>query len=313
MLACASVQASAVLQPMNVQTNFRRLAVALSAVVVFALARAHAADPKVLRINGSTTVNLPVAEAAEILRSRLNVTIRVDTQGGSPGGISMVAEGDADIGMASRPLLPSDAGKIPGAAGIQQTRIGADGVALIVSRDIWEAGVRSLSRQQMKDIYEGRITRWNQVGGPNRRIVFFNKEPGRGTWEAFAHWVYGDSSKAPPVNFPEVGGNEEARSKVASTRGALSQLSASWVDNKTVFALALRDDSGKVIEPTDANIASGEYPMNRPLLLLTRGAPTGLAKTFIDFMLSDEGQALVRKHGYLPVARPAPAATAAPR
>lgn len=61
---------------------------------------------------------------------------------------------------------------------------------------------------------------WREVGGPDQRIAFFNKEPGRGTWEVFANWACGDHKKAPEASFPEVGGNEETLNKVSSTRGA---------------------------------------------------------------------------------------------
>lgn len=251
-----------------------------------------------LKINGSTTVNLPVAEAAEILRTERNMVIQVDTQGGSAGGIAALGDGLVQIGMSSKPLDAAARAKYP-QVNIHETRIGEDAVALVVSKDVWEGGVRALSRAQVRDIYEGRITNWKEVGGPDRRVAFFNKEPGRGTWEVFAHWVYDDSKQAPPVSFPEVGGNEEARNKVASTRGALSQLSASWADGKTVFALALKTDAGEAVPPTTANIANHRYPMSRPLFLLTNGQPVDEAKVFIDFVLGERGQALVRKHGYL--------------
>lgn len=251
-----------------------------------------------LRINGSTTVNLPVAEAAEILRAERGLAIEVDTQGGSAGGISMLGDGRVQIGMSSKPLGDDDRSKYPRVA-FHQIHIGEDAVALIVSKDVWEAGVRALSRDQFRDIYEGRVTNWNQLGGPDRRIAFFNKEPGRGTWEVFAHWLYGDSRKAPPVNFPEVGGNEETRNKVASTRGALSQLSASWADERRVFALGLKQADGTVVRPTLESIASGKYPLSRPLFLITNGEPVDSAKTLVEFLLADRGQALVRKHGYL--------------
>jgi phosphate transport system substrate-binding protein len=170
---------------------------------------------------------------------------------------------------------------------------------MIVSRDVWEGGVRALIKEHIQQIYESKITNWKDVGGPDRHIVFFNKEPGRGTWEVFAHWVYGNPKNAPPVSFPEVGGNEETRNKVASTRGAISQLSSSWADGKKVFALGIKSDSGAVIEPTPENIAAHRYPMSRPLFLLTNGEPKGEAKTFVNFILSARGQELVRKHGYL--------------
>ena len=251
-----------------------------------------------LRINGSTTVNLPVAEAAEILRSEQKLQITVDTQGGSSGGISMLGDGQIEIGMSSKHVSPEDRAKFPKVK-FKETHIGEDAVALIVSKDVWEGGVKGLTKQQARDLYESKITNWKQLGGPDRRIAFFNKEPGRGTWEVFAHWLYGDSKRAPRVNFPEVGGNEETRNKVASTRGAISQLSASWADGKTVFALGILSDSGAPILPTPANIAKQSYPMSRPLFVLTNGEPTGPAKVLIDFLLGTRGQELVRKHGYL--------------
>jgi phosphate transport system substrate-binding protein len=260
-----------------------------------------AAGSAALRANGSTTVNPVVTEAAEILHARKGLQIQVDTQGGSTGGISALGDGRVEIAMISRPVEPEDRTKYPKVS-FHPVAIGADAVAIIVSRDVWEGGVKALSRAQAQQIYEGKIKNWKEVGGPDRRIVFFNKEPGRGTWEVFAKWLYGDPKKAPSVSFPEVGANEEARTKVSTTRGAMSQLSSSWADNKQVFALGVRDDKGQVVTPAPANIASGAYPLNRQLSVVTNGEPKGEAKVLIDFLLSPEGQQLVRKHGYLALA-----------
>jgi phosphate transport system substrate-binding protein len=251
-----------------------------------------------LKVNGSTTVNLPVAEAAEILRAEQKLDIQVDTQGGSSGGISMLGDGLVQVGMASKHVSDDDRAKYP-AVKFNEIHIGEDAVALIVSKDVWDGGVHALTRQQIKDIYEGKITNWKDVGGKSQRIAFFNKEPGRGTWEVFAHWTYGSPKDAPQVSFPEVGGNEETRSKVAGTRGALSQLSSSWADGKKVFALGIKLDDGTVIEPTNENIATKKYPLSRPLFLLTNGEPQGVAKPLIEFVLSERGQDLIKKHGYL--------------
>jgi len=254
-----------------------------------------------LKINGSTTVNLPVAEAAELLRAEKNMDIQVDTQGGSSGGISMLGEGQVQIGMTSKHVSDDDRKKYP-KCDFKEIHIGEDAVALIVSKDVWDNGVRTLSKEQAKDIYEGRVKDWKEVGGAkSQRIAFFNKEPGRGTWEVFVHWLYGNPKAAPQVSFPEVGGNEETRNKVASTKGALSQLSSSWADGKKVFALALVGKEGKPVEPTAPNIADHSYPMSRPLFVLTNGEPAGDAKAMVDFLLSERGQALVKKHGYLPL------------
>lgn len=253
-----------------------------------------------LKVNGSTTVNLPVAEAAEVLRRDQNMNITVDTEGGSSGGIARLGEGQVQIGMSSKHLDPSDRARYPNCQ-FHETKIGADAVALVVSRDVWEGGIRSLTKEQVAGLYEGKVSNWKELGGPDQRVVFFNKEPGRGTWEVFAHWLYGDSKKAPLVNHLEVGGNEEARQKTATTRGAISQLSSSWADGKTVFPLSLKVE-GRDLAPTSALVADGTYPLNRPLFLLTNGPPAGDAKQLVDYVLSPEGQKLVKKHGYLPLA-----------
>lgn len=272
----------------------------LQLLLIGSLATVSAVAAQPLRVVGSTTVNPVVVEAADILRNEKKATIFVDTQGGSSGGIAALGEGRAEIAMISRELEPDDSKKFPKVRFLA-TRVGIDAVALIVSRDVWDGGVRVLSRQQVQGIYEGTITNWKSVGGPDRRIVFFNKEPGRGTWESFAKWLYGDPKKAPDVSHPEVGANEEGRNKVASTPGAISQLSSAWADQKTVFAVAIRRLDGKVVAPTLAAIADGSYPISRPLQLVTDGPPRGLAKELVDVVLSPRGQALVEKHGYLKV------------
>ena len=270
-------------------------------LLLVALALNGAARAETLKINGSTTVNLPVAEASEILRAEQKMDIQVDTQGGSAGGISMLGDGLVQVGMASKHLNEDDRAKYPSVE-FREIQIGEDAVALIVAKDVWDGGVRAITKQQMKDIYESKVTNWKEVGGKPQRIAFLNKEPGRGTWEVFVHWAYGSPKDAPQVSFPEVGGNEETRNKVAGTRGALSQLSSSWADGKKVFALGIKLEDGSVVAPTNENIATKKYPLSRPLFLLTKGEPAGAARKLVDFMLSERGQQLVKKHGYLPLA-----------
>jgi len=272
-------------------------------VLVAAGCLALALDPAaaVVRVSGSTTVNPVVVEAAALLTEELGITIRVDTLGGSSGGIAALGDGRADVAMSSRPLRSSDQKKYPDTR-FRPLPIGLDALALVVSRDVWEGGIRSLSKNEVRKIYEGELDNWRELGGPDRRIVFFNKEPGRGTWEVFAGWLYGDSESAPLVSLPEVGSNEEARSKVASTRGAISQLSAAWADGETSFALAIRDDEGHLVVPRVENVQSHAYPLSRTLLLITNGRPEGEVRVLLDFLRSRRGQGIVARHGYLSVA-----------
>ena len=160
-----------------------------------------------LEVAGSSTVTPVVAEAAEAIRAESKMEIIVDPAGGSSGGISALGDNRVDVAMSSRPLRPADFEKFPD-ADFEATAIGFDAVALVVSKDVWDGGVRQLTRAQARAIYEGKVKRWSDLGGPDQRIVFFNKEPGRGTWSMFAQWAYGDADDAPLVAHPEVGSNQ---------------------------------------------------------------------------------------------------------
>ncbi len=266
---------------------------------VWILALSGVLEASPLRVQGSTTVNPVVVEAAEILKAENELVIHVDTLGGSSGGLTALGEGRVQVAMSSKPVTAADRARHPN-ADFRPHRVGEDAVALIVSRDVWEGGVRAMTAEHVRAIYERRLVNWRDAGGPDRRIVFFNKEPGRGTWEVFVHWLYGSTAKAPEVAHPEVGANEEARSKVAGTRGALSQLSFSWVDGRTIFALGIVPaGGGEPVFPSAGTIRDGTYPLSRPLYVVTDGEPAGAAKTLVDYLLSPPGQALVRKHGYL--------------
>ena len=255
-----------------------------------------------VRVNGSTTVNPVVVEAAHSLRSETGMEILIDTVGGSSGGIAALGDGRADVAMSSRPLSDNDRARFP-KVDFVPTRIGTDALALVVSRDVWDNGIRALSKEQVRMLYQGEIERWSALGGPAQRVVFFNKEPGRGTWEVFASWIYGDADAAPLVNHPEVGSNEEARNKVASTPGSITQLSAAWADGDNVFALALLDSAGVARLPNTDALSRGDYPLARELYLVTNREPAGDSRRLIDFILGPRGAEILRRHGYLPLSQ----------
>lgn len=275
----------------------------IASLIIFSgyLGVAQAEEAVTIKIQGSTTVNPVVAEAAEIMGSEKGWKILVDTQGGSSGGISALGDGLVDIGMISKPVSEEDHAKYP-KVDFKPHAIGLDGVALIVSMPVWKGGVHALSKGEVQGMYEGRIKNWKELGGPDAPVVFYNKEPGRGTWEVFADWAYDGHKKAPFVSLPEVGGNEETRNKVSFHPSAISQLSFAWAENsERIKALGIKMPDRGVIEPTLETIRNGEYPLARTLYVVTNGEPQGPVKEFIDFLKSKPGQELVKKHGYIPI------------
>ena len=253
-----------------------------------------------LRVSGSTTVNAVAADAADVLRKR-GLRITVDSSGGSAGGIAQLGAGQVEVAMSSKPLADSDRTMFP-SVGFVGTQIGADAVGVIVRREVLDGGVKSLTKEQARSLFEGKILNWKELGGPDLKVFVYDKEPGRGTREALDKYLYGAGAKAPPPpdsdNFAIVGGNEESRAKMLSTPGSVGPLSTSFVSGYPKLAVVAIDG----IEPTPENVRTSTYPMSRPLFLLTNGPPAGPAKDLIDFVLGPEGQKLVTKHGYLTLA-----------
>lgn len=275
------------------------LAAGLVLVTACASSDAGSADTT-LRVSGSTTVNPVAADAAEVLR-REGLTVTVDTQGGSAGGITQLAAGQIDIAMSSKEVGDADRAAAPD-VDFTEHRIGEDAVGIVVREEVLAGGLTSLNKAQLRSLFEGKVANWTELGGPDLEVFVYDKEPGRGTREVLDKYLYGKgvTAPAPPSGgrYAIVGGNEETRSKLLSTPGSVAPLSSAFAAGQPGLGLLGVDG----VAPTAQTIADGSYPLSRPLFLVTNGAPTGAAKRFIDYVLSPQGQRLLTKHGYLTLA-----------
>ena len=271
--------------------------VALAACGGNGMASDAATPGRALRVSGSSTVNPVAADAAEILRKQ-GTTITVDASGGSAGGIAQLGAGQVEVAMSSKPMTTRDRARFP-SVDFVATQIGSDAVGVVVRREVFDGGVKNLTRAETRNLFEGRIANWKELGGPDLTVFVYDKEPGRGTREALDAYLYGKDGKAPPPplsdNYAIVGGNEEARAKLVSTVGSAGPLSTSFVTAFPKLAAVALDG----VEPTAENVRAGTYPVARPLYLITNGPPAGAAKRFIDYVLGDEGQRLLTRHGYM--------------
>ena len=253
-----------------------------------------------LRISGSTTVNPVAADAAEALRGD-DFTITVDTQGGSAGGLTQLGAGQIDIAMSSKPVGDADRAAAPDTDYVE-TLIGEDAVGIVVRREVLDGGLTGVTKVQLQALFEGRVANWSELGGPDLDVFVYDKEPGRGTREVLDRFLYGKGVDAPaPPDSPRyaiVGGNEETRTKLLSTPGSVAPLSSAFVSDEGDLGLLAVDG----ITPTAQTIADKSYALSRPLFLVTDGPPAGAAKTFVDYVLSSEGQPLLTRHGYLTLA-----------
>lgn len=253
-----------------------------------------------VKVAGSTTVLPIVSRAAERFKAvHPGVAVLVNA-GGSGVGLNSVAEGRVDIGLMSRHISPEEKEKFKNLS-FEIYTVGHDGVACVVSSEIYQAGVKVLSKEQIRDIYLGNISNWQKVGGPDRRIVVVDKEYHRGTRHVFMKYVFGDEKARAPAARLVTGSNNEEQAKIAQSDTAIGMISHAWI-NEDVVGVGIREN-GETLRPTIENIRSGRYPIVRDLNLITVGKPSGPVKEFIDFILGAEGQKTVAESGYIPVWR----------
>jgi len=247
-----------------------------------------AASTTQLNVTGSTTL-LPIAEIAAEDFQKANPGVRVLVSGvGSSAGIEAVGKGTAEIGTSSRELKPEEA-----SLGLVDTKVARDAIAVIVSPS---NPVTSLTTSQVADIFAGKVTNWRQVGGRDLPIGLVNRDEASGTRDAFSKLVLkgGDFDPTAAV----LPGTGQVRSVVAQSPSAIGYISLGFVD-KSVKALVIDG-----VTPSEATVADASYPLSRVLHFLTKGQPSGLAKRYIDFVLSSAVQdTVVRDAGFLPISQ----------
>lgn len=233
---------------------------------------------------GSTTVQ-PVAEvlANAYMAKYSNVKITIQG-GGSSTGVKKAADRTVDIGAASRDLKDSEQ-----SLGLVEFVLAKDGIAIATHPD---NPVSDLSTEEVMKIFSGEITKWSEVGGGNNDIVIVSREEGSGTRGAFEEMVMGEEALISDTAILQ-SSNGAVRTTIAGEKNAIGYLSFGYLDD-TVKSLSVDGVVGKV-----ENALDGSYPIVRPLLLLTKGQPTGEVKKFLDYCLSAEGQKLVEDEGYI--------------
>jgi phosphate transport system substrate-binding protein len=251
-----------------------------------------------IRIAGSTTVLPIVSRAAEKYKLKHpNISITLNA-GGSGVGFSSMADGRVDIGMMSRKISEKEKKKYDDREFSIYT-LGRDGVACVVSSETYSAGVTALSKEQIGDIYSGKIKNWKTLGGPDKKIVVVDKERHRGTRHAFMEYVFGNPTARARGARLVSGSNNEEQAKIAQSDSAIGMLSQAWMNNDVVGVALIHE--GKRIEPSIENIKSGVYPISRDLDISTKKNVYANVQLFIEYLLGSEVQPIIERSGYVPI------------
>lgn len=250
------------------------------------------ADESKIVVDGSTTVG-PIAKAfAEYymsLAEGVNITV---SESGSGNGAKSLYNGVCDVADMSRFMKDKEwqAAYEKGVKPVPHV-VAMDGIAVVVHPS---NPIRNLTVEQVRDIYVGKVRNWRELGGPAQEIIVISRDTNSGTYETFESLVMNKEKITSDAEY--VGSNGQARQRVLTTPGAVAYVGLGFV--KGVKALSING-----IMPTQQTVASGKYPIARPLYMFTNGFPklgTHL-HAFVTLHLTQKGQEIIESIGYVPV------------
>lgn len=225
-----------------------------------------------LTYEGSSTVGKFITDATEHYKP---ADFKINTVSESAGGEQCAMRQRCDMGGVARDVKQRylEEGLVP-------TLIGRDAIAVLVNEN---NPLSALSKQQLKAIFSGQITNWSQVGGDELPIKAYIVKAASATRHVFAATILGDAQYN---NVKTITPDAKIASLIAREPGAIGQLSFAFIaDRKGVKPLTIDDQE----------VHNSNYPITRPLFIVTKGEPSGKVKAFLDWALSEQGQAVVKK------------------
>lgn len=239
-----------------------------------------------LEVSGSTSVKkIGEATAEEFMALNPSVTVTYLSIGSS-SGVKNANDGTTPIGSASRNLKEEEK-----SWGMTEKVIAYDGIAVITHPD---NTLEELSMADVQAIYKGDITNWSEVGGDDAPIVVVSREDGSGTRGAFEEIIDFEDELTEDATIAE--GNGGVQTTTAGNPNAIGYVSFTYID-ETVKPMLIEGSA-----PTAENVLAGEYPVSRPFIYMYHEENMDeIAKAYMDFVLSADGQFIVSDKGGIPV------------
>jgi phosphate transport system substrate-binding protein len=233
---------------------------------------------------GSTALQPLVDEAAKVYEQQTGNSVEVQG-GGSGTGLSQVLAGAFDIGNSD--IFAEEKSGVD-ASQLVDHKVAVVGMAPIANSKV---GVKGLTKQQMVDIFTGKVTNWKDVGGADQKIVVINRAKGSGTRATFEKYGL-ETDKV--VEAQEQDSSGTVVQMVTQTPGAISYVAFSYF-NPNVLALEVDG-----VAPTAENVTTGKWNIWAYEHMYTKSQPDDAEKAFLDFIMSDKAKDIVTKLGYIP-------------
>jgi phosphate transport system substrate-binding protein len=245
-----------------------------------------------ITVSGSTSVTNVMEVLGETYKQATNKNVEVQGTGSS-AGIRAAKDGTSMIGMSSRDIKDSEK-----TADTKEIVIARDGIAVTTNN---QNPVQNLTKAEISKIYRGEIKNWNEVGGENTPIVVVTRDAASGTRGAFED-IMGLKRKVNDMDVSAItasaqvgNGNGMIKTIVANNPYAIGYISLGSVDD-SLNALSVDG-----FQANDANIATGDYAIARPFIVMVKQDVAPQANQFIDYILSEDGQKVVTEQGYISV------------
>ncbi|MFQ5504472.1 MAG: phosphate ABC transporter substrate-binding protein, partial [Planctomycetota bacterium] len=249
-------------------------------------------------IKGSDTmVHLVTGWAEAYMKAHPEAEISV-TGGGSGTGIAAMINGTTGLCMASREVKSREEEQAK-SRGIRfhEITVARDGIAVVVNP---QNAVSELTLDQLRQVFNGTLQSWSQIGGVEQAIQILSRESNSGTYVFFNEHVLQKDDYGPKVRL--MPSNAAIVQSVGQDRWSIGYVGLGYAQGAPVKVIQVKPDpSSPAVQPSLATVRDRSYPIARPLYLYSNGEPSGLARAFADFALSAEGQGIVREIGYIPL------------
>lgn len=243
--------------------------------------------------SGSSALQ-PLAERVAIQFTEENPEVTINVQGGGSGtGLTQVLQGAVDIGNSD--IYAEEKFKPEEAKALVDHKVAVVGFAIVINNKV---NVDNLSKTDLIKIFTGQINNWKEVGGQDLPIQLINRPKSSGTRATFKKYGLDGRDEAEGVSLQQ-DSSGAVKNTIAATDGAIGYLALSYITEavrKEVKVSKLDN-----VEANKENITAGKYPIWSYEHMYTKGEPTGITKSYLDYMVSNEVKFIVEKLGYIPM------------
>ncbi|MEO2506301.1 phosphate ABC transporter substrate-binding protein [Clostridium paraputrificum] len=244
-------------------------------------------------LSGSSAL-LPLVEASIDGFVEKNSGYEINAQaGGSGAGLTQVLDGSVDIGNSD--IFANEKLEEDKAKELVDHKVVAQGFAVVVNE---AAGVKELTKQQIQDVFSGKVKNWKEVGGADKEIFLVHRPSSSGTRATFVKTVLGGDKNLENDSLGSVQDSSGAVAKaMAQNDGAVSYLALSYLNSDEAKSMVKVAIDG--VEASKENITTGKYPFWSWGHMYTKGEPTAEAKKFIDYIMSEDNKKVVEDTGFI--------------